>query len=59
MKNESIKVHKPVCQDSAWGCLKIHVDLFKNEKTKKYELSAFKNIKNYQNRCSEQEITAI
>ena len=33
-----------------WGCLKFHVDLFKNEKTEKYELSAFQNFKHYQNR---------
>ena len=39
-----------VCSESLWGCLKIHVDLLKNEKTKMYELSAFQNIKNYQNR---------
>ena len=41
--------------DSPWGCLKIHVDLFKNKKTKKFELSTFQNIKNYQNQPNSDE----
>ena len=46
-ENEAVEVDEvllTVGSESIWGCLKIHVDLFKNEKTKKYEFSKHKQL---------------
>ena len=46
---EDNQISESVGSRNQWDCLKIHVDLFKNETIENYELSAFQNIKNYQN----------